>query len=261
MGARRRRNQGGYEGMSEGENEIGGRVAGVLGGGPGGSPGSAIEPDVGSAAQHAKTGDRQQLGDDEDLLGEQLLEEQLDPRLLEQQSRGQRSPCQPSRGHEGAISGQPPSGDRAHIEQAMVEEHWLADGVLDAASDRAPAPSVVIVDADAAVRATLLEHLAPACAAHEVEPAGAVALLQGLSYVDIALVDCDPPPSQQAPIFRALSRWPGAVCVLMSQNHQKVEQLRALGMFAPLVLDKPLQPEALAAIRAAVLEIAEGGVA
>jgi DNA-binding response OmpR family regulator len=140
----------------------------------------------------------------------------------------------------------------------LVDEHWLAHGVIDAESDHGVAPSVVIVDADAGVRAALLEHLAPACAAHEAEPSGAVALLQGLACVDIALVDCDPPPSQQAPIFQALSRWPGAVCVLMSQNHQKVEQLRALGMFAPLVLDKPLQPEALDAIRAAVLEIAEG---
>jgi DNA-binding response OmpR family regulator len=118
-------------------------------------------------------------------------------------------------------------------------------------------PSVVIVDADATVRATLLEHLSPACAAHEAEPSGAVELLQELACVDIALVDCDPPPSEQAPIFRALARWPGAVCVLMSQNHQKVEQLRALGMFAPLVIDKPLQPEALDAIVAAVLEIGD----
>lgn len=134
-----------------------------------------------------------------------------------------------------------------------VEEH--------VGSAHAVAPSVVIVDADARVRATLLEHLTPACAAHTAEPAGAVALLRGLACVHIALVDCDPPPSQQAPIFRALARWPGAVCVLMSQNHQKVEQLRALGIFAPLVLDKPLRPKALNALRAAVLEIAAAGPA
>jgi len=141
------------------------------------------------------------------------------------------------------------------------EASWLAHGALD--EDRAldeeaaHLPLVVIVDADEAVRAELLRHLGPACTAHGVEPADAVKLLQELACVDIALVDCDPPPSQQAPIFRELARWPGAVCVLMSGNHQKVAQLRALGVFAPLVLDKPLQSDALDAIRSAVLEIAE----
>jgi CheY-like chemotaxis protein len=135
----------------------------------------------------------------------------------------------------------------------------LAHGALhDEAA--AHSPNVVIVDGDAAVRATLLQHLGPSCTAHEVEPAGAVRLLQELACVDIALVDCDPPPSQQAPIFRELARWPGAVCVLMSGNQQKVAQLRALGVFAPLVLDKPLQPDTLDAIRSAVLEIAETGL-
>jgi CheY-like chemotaxis protein len=163
-------------------------------------------------------------------------------------------------GAELSSGGPERSASRAGERAVADDAHVLADGVLDVESSPAAAPSVVIVDADAGVRATLREHLEPACAAHEAEPAGAVALLQGLSCVDIALVDCDPPPSQQAPIFRALARWPGAVCVLMSQNHQKVEQLRALGMFAPLVLDKPLQPEALDAIRAAVLEISDTGL-
>lgn len=144
---------------------------------------------------------------------------------------------------------------------AERDAYWLGHGVVDAGEvPSAHGPSVVVVDADAAVRAMVLRYLGPSCAAHEVDLAGAVALLEGLRAVDIALVDCDPPPSQQAPIFQALARWPGAVCVLMSQNHQKAEQLRALGVFAPLVLDKPLQPEALDALRAAVLEIADTDV-
>jgi len=144
--------------------------------------------------------------------------------------------------------------------EAGIEAFWRAYGIADASSASQSAPSLVIVDADPRVRATLLRHLGQSCAAHDVAPAGAVALLRRLASVDIALVDCDPPPSQQAPIFRALARWPGTVCVLMSHDQQKVEQLRALGLFAPLVLDKPLQPTALAAIRAAVLEIAAAGV-
>lgn len=212
--------------MSEGENDIGGRIAGVLGNG------ASTLPERGPHARIA--GERVKKGKQE-APPDETASPDPDPLL-----------------HQEALLVE---------DQASAEDHWLADGALDAEGDRSAAPSVVIVDADAGVRATLLEHLAPACAAHEAEPAGAVALLQGLACVHIALVDCDPPPSLQAPIFRALSRWPGAVCVLMSQNHQKVEQLRALGMFAPLVLDKPLQPEALNAIRAAVQEIAEGGVA
>jgi hypothetical protein len=84
-------------------------------------------------------------------------------------------------------------------------------------------------------------------------------MLQRLDVVDLALVDCDQPPSVQAPIFRELARWPHAVCVLMSANVQKVEQLRALGIFAPLVLDKPVQQDALEAIRSATLELALQG--
>jgi CheY-like chemotaxis protein len=97
--------------------------------------------------------------------------------------------------------------------------------------------------------------LANHCQTHAVEPGAAVARLRSLSSVDVALIDCDTPPSAQAPIFRELARWPGVVCVLMSANVQKVEQLRALGVFAPLLLDKPLQPEALDAICSATLEL------
>jgi CheY-like chemotaxis protein len=222
--------------MSEGEKQIGGRVPGVLAGSVSGSTeresddpgcGASIAGEDGAAGSEAAGSEAVPI----DTVP-------IDAVPIER------------------------AGSDAEASRAAMTEtgaHWLADGVLDV--DSTPAPSVVIVDADASVRATLLEHLAPACAAHEAEPAAAVALLEELASVDIALVDCDPPPSQQAPIFRALARWPGAVCVLMSQNHQKVEQLRALGMFAPLVLDKPLQPEALDAIRAAVLEIAGAGLA
>jgi CheY-like chemotaxis protein len=80
-------------------------------------------------------------------------------------------------------------------------------------------------------------------------------LLEAMAVVDVALVDCDQPAAVQAPIFRELARWPGALCVLMSGDAAKVEQLRALGLFAPLVLDKPVQPEALDAIRSATLEL------
>jgi hypothetical protein len=47
--------------------------------------------------------------------------------------------------------------------------------------------------------------------------------------------------------------------MLMSANAQKLEQLRALGVFAPLVLDKPLRREALEPIRSATLELAVPG--
>jgi CheY-like chemotaxis protein len=120
-------------------------------------------------------------------------------------------------------------------------------------------PCVVIVDGDADLRAALSGCLGAACQTHEVDPSSAVGLLQGLTAVDVALVDCDQPPSAQAPIFRELARWPSAICVLMSANAQKLEQLRALGVFAPLVLDKPLRREALEAIRSATLELAVPG--
>ena len=116
-------------------------------------------------------------------------------------------------------------------------------------------PCVVVVDGDAALRSSVCRALANHCQTHPVEPGAAVATLRRLSIVDVALIDCDAPPSAQAPIFRELARWPGVVCVLMSANVQKVEQLRALGVFAPLVLDKPLQPEALDAICSATLEL------
>jgi CheY-like chemotaxis protein len=169
---------------------------------------------------------------------------------------------EPASSSGSSSSGSSSAGRLQRVAAGDEEASWLAHGALDedgALDPEATAhlPHVVIVDADAAVRAALLRHLGPACTAHGVEPADAVRLLQELACVDIALVDCDPPPSQQAPIFRELARWPGAVCVLMSGNHQKVAQLRALGVFAPLVLDKPLQADALDAIRSAVLEIAE----
>lgn len=116
-------------------------------------------------------------------------------------------------------------------------------------------PLVILVDDDAALCAALRQTLGDACQTLCVEPRGALALLQSLEVVDVALVDCDQPPSLQAPIFQELARWPHAVCVLMSANVQKVEQLRALGVFAPLVLDKPVQQDALEAIRSASLEL------
>jgi CheY-like chemotaxis protein len=116
-------------------------------------------------------------------------------------------------------------------------------------------PSIVIVDDDAALCAALAGWIGESCRTHCVPPGDAVALLQSLPVVDVALVDCDPPPSIQAPVFRELARWPSAICVLMSGNTQKVEQLRALGVFAPLVLDKPVHQEALEAIRSATLEL------
>jgi CheY-like chemotaxis protein len=117
-------------------------------------------------------------------------------------------------------------------------------------------PRVVLVEEDTALYDSLHRALGGACQTLCVEPRAAVALLQSLDVVDVALIDCDQPPSVQAPIFRELARWPHAVCVLMSANVQKVEQFRALGVFAPLVLDKPIQPDALAAIRSATLELA-----
>lgn len=121
-------------------------------------------------------------------------------------------------------------------------------------------PRVVLVDADSALYTTLHRTLGAACQTLCVDPHRAVALLQGLDGVDVALVDCDQPPSVQAPIFHELARWPHAVCVLMSANAQKVEQFRALGVFAPLVLDKPVQQDALDAIRSATLELALQGL-
>jgi CheY-like chemotaxis protein len=116
-------------------------------------------------------------------------------------------------------------------------------------------PSIVIVDDDAALCESLARWIGEACQTHCAAPGEAVALLQSLAAVDVVLVDCDPPPSIQAPVFRELERWPSAICVLMSANAQKVEQLRALGAFVPLVLDKPLHREALEAIRSATLEL------
>lgn len=117
-------------------------------------------------------------------------------------------------------------------------------------------PCVVIVEDDAGLRAALSGSIGSPCTTHAIDGAGAVRLLRRLPAVDVALVDCDQPPSAQAPIFRELARWPTAVCVLMSANAQKVEQLRALGVFAPLVLTKPVQHEELDALRSAALELA-----
>jgi CheY-like chemotaxis protein len=117
-------------------------------------------------------------------------------------------------------------------------------------------PLVVLVDADSGLCTTLHRALGSACQTLCIDPGAAVALLQSLDVVDVALVDCDQPPSVQAPIFHELARWPNAVCVLLSANVQKVEQFRALGIFAPLVLDKPIQQDALEAIRSATLELA-----
>jgi CheY-like chemotaxis protein len=116
-------------------------------------------------------------------------------------------------------------------------------------------PCAVVVDGDDEVQSRVSRALGAACNTHGARPGAAVALLEGMSVVDVALVDCDQPVAVQAPIFRELARWPGALCVLMSANTEKVEQLRALGLFAPLVLDKPVQPEALDAIRSAALEL------
>ena len=116
-------------------------------------------------------------------------------------------------------------------------------------------PCVVLVDDDAALRGALHRTLGSTCHLLCVEPTGAVELLQSLTSVDLALVDCDEPPSAQAAIFHELARWPHTVCVLMSANVQKIEQLRALGIFAPLVLDKPVQQDALDALRSATLEL------
>lgn len=118
-------------------------------------------------------------------------------------------------------------------------------------------PRVVLVDDDCTLCVKLQHTLGAACQTLCVEPHGARALLESLDSVDVALVDCDQPPSVQAPIFRELARWPHAVCVLMSANTQKVEQFRALGIFAPLVLDKPVREDALEALRSAALEIAQ----
>lgn len=143
---------------------------------------------------------------------------------------------QPSRAQsrEGQASAEPPRGEPAEPR----------------------VPRVVLVDDDSALCAALQRTLGASCQTLCVEPHGARALLETLDGVDVALVDCDQPPSVQAPIFRELARWPHAVCVLMSANAQKVEQFRALGIFAPLVLDKPIQQDALEAIRSATLEIA-----
>ena len=122
-------------------------------------------------------------------------------------------------------------------------------------TDAGRLPNIVIVDDDSALCASIAGWIGTSCRTHCAAPSGAVPLLRGLSVVDVALVDCDAPPSIQAPVFQELGRWPSAICILMSANAQKVEQLRALGVFAPLVLDKPIHPEALEAIRSATLEL------
>jgi pentapeptide MXKDX repeat protein len=141
----------------------------------------------------------------------------------------------------------------AHADQGAQPPSKTAK-VADA-PDGPRVPCIVIVDEDVELCEGLSLTIGASCQTHCVAPAGAVALLQSLPAVDVALVDCDPPPSVQAPIFGELARWPSAICVLMSANTQKVEQFRALGVFAPLVLDKPVHPEALEAIRSATLEL------
>jgi CheY-like chemotaxis protein len=148
-----------------------------------------------------------------------------------------------------------PSGDSSRGNATMTERDQGSHEPMELR-----VPLVVLVDADSALCSTLHRTLGAACQTLCVEPQGAVALLQGLDVVDVALVDCDQPPSVQAPIFHELARWPQAVCVLMSANMQKVEQFRALGIFAPLVLDKPVQQDALEALRSATLELALQGL-
>lgn len=158
-------------------------------------------------------------------------------------------------GAEACVVNRAPSVESARLGPApSVRERGPAPsdasrGLLD------EPPCVVIVDTDEQLRSSVCRVLDSHCDTHPVEPGGAVDVLRELTLVDVALVDCDVPPSAQAPIFRELARWPGVVCVLMSANAQKVDQLRALGVFAPLVLDKPLQPEALDALCSATLEL------
>jgi CheY-like chemotaxis protein len=144
------------------------------------------------------------------------------------------------------------SGERGSVENGSGERGSGERG----SGRRGPRrPCAVVVDGDDEVQSRVSRALGAACHTHRARPAAALALLEGMSVVDVALVDCDQPVAVQAPIFRELARWPGALCVLMSANSEKVEQLRALGLFAPLVLDKPVQPEALEAIRSAALEL------
>jgi CheY-like chemotaxis protein len=167
------------------------------------------------------------------------------------------------RGREGGVAveqrraqkREPRSAERQPRNATMMDEPER--GSDDLAESRVP--RVVLVEDDSALCATLRRTLGSACQTVCVDPLRAAALLQSLDVVDVALVDCDQPPSVQAPIFRELARWPHALCVLMSANAQKVEQFRALGVFAPLVLDKPIQPDALEAIRSATLELALHG--
>jgi len=159
-----------------------------------------------------------------------------------QASREAREGCEGREGREGREGHQ------------RLEEHGQPARVGPVRC-RARRPCAVIVDADDEVRSRVSHALGASCRTHRAEPAAAVALLEAMPIVDVALVDCDQPVAVQAPIFRELARWPGALCVLMSADSQKVEQLRALGLFAPLVLDKPVQSEALDAIRSAALEL------
>jgi CheY-like chemotaxis protein len=149
--------------------------------------------------------------------------------------------------------------ERETAEYEAVEreaaDHEAADHEAVRTRRKPRRPCAVIVDGDDEVRSRLSHALGGTCQTHRAEPAAALALLEGMSVVDVAVVDCDQPLAVQAPIFRELARWPGALCVLLSADVRKVEQLRALGLFAPLVLDKPVQPEALEAIRSAALEL------
>jgi CheY-like chemotaxis protein len=168
--------------------------------------------------------------------------------------------------HEARSHGEHSHGEHSHEAHSHDgrpdRPHAHTDGGAQAQRSRAAdsrdatrVPCIVIVDDDVELCEGLSLTIGASCQTHCVAPAGAVALLKTLLAVDVALVDCDPPPSVQAPIFGELARWPAAICVLMSANAQKVEQFRALGVFAPLVLDKPVHPEALEAIRSATLEL------
>jgi CheY-like chemotaxis protein len=166
--------------------------------------------------------------------------------------------CVPPKMNDGVVSGvvvvedAPETANGSATQSSDVTDERSASGSSVWGARR---PCAVVVDGDDEVQSCVSRALGAACQTHRARPAAAVALLEAMAVVDVALVDCDQPVAVQAPIFRELARWPGALCVLMSADSQKVEQLRALGLFAPLVLDKPVQPEALAAIRSAALEL------
>src|SRR5690606_9211715 len=105
----------------------------------------------------------------------------------------------------------------------------------------APRPCALVVDDDPLVRRSVARHLG---ADFDVRDAGttqsALAILEELSRVDLALVDYELPDGNGVPILERLRFWPDSVRVLMSGDPQGISELRKSGKLVPIVLAKPL---------------------